>query len=60
MLKKTDETDWKKLYQEKTTSIPLIKEMSAGGFEAVVLREFATMIKVSPALPVCLGHEEQR
>jgi len=52
MLKKTDETDWKKLYQEKTTSIPLIKEMSAGGFEAVVLREFATMIKAKKILEI--------
>ena len=51
MMKKTDETNWKKLYDDKVTSIPLIKEMSAGGFEAVVLREFATMIKVSYLLP---------
>lgn len=47
MLKKTNETDWKALYEQKKTQIPLIKEMSAGGYEAVVLREFATMTKVS-------------
>jgi caffeoyl-CoA O-methyltransferase len=46
MIKKTYETDWKKLYQDGTTSIPLIKEMCAGGYEAVLLREFATMVKV--------------
>lgn len=46
MIKQTYETDWKKLYTEKTTSIPLIKEMCAGGYEAVLLREFATMVKV--------------
>jgi hypothetical protein len=46
MLKKTNETDWKQLYEQKKTQIPLIKEMSAGGYEAVVLREFATMTKV--------------
>lgn len=46
MIKKTYETDWKKLYTEKKTSIPLIKEMCAGGYEAVLLREFATMVKV--------------
>lgn len=47
MLNKTNETDWRKLYDDKVTQIPLIKEMSAGGYEAVVLREFATMVKVS-------------
>lgn len=46
MIKKTYDTDWKKLYQDKVTSIPLIKEMCAGGYEAVLLREFATMVKV--------------
>lgn len=46
MIKKTYDTDWKKLYQDKKTSIPLIKEMCAGGYEAVLLREFATMLKV--------------
>lgn len=47
MLKATNETNWKSLYDQKITQIPLIKEMSAGGYEAVVLREFATMVKVS-------------
>ena len=48
MIRKTYETDWKKLYNDGTTSIPLIKEMCAGGYEAVLLREFATLIKVRP------------
>lgn len=54
MIRKTYETDWKKLYNDGTTSIPLIKEMCAGGYEAVLLREFATMIKVGP--PILLNH----
>jgi hypothetical protein len=47
MIKKTYETNWRKLYDDKETSIPLIKEMCAGGYEAVLLREFATMLKVN-------------
>jgi len=52
MLKKTNETDWKALYDQKKTQIPLIKEMSAGGYEAVVLREFATMTKAKRILEI--------
>lgn len=58
MIRKTYETDWKKLYTEGTTSIPLIKEMCAGGYEAVLLREFATMIKVCMLLSMLLLEAE--
>ena len=53
MIKKTNETNWRRLYDQKITQIPLIKEMSAGGYEAVVLREFATMSKVAILTKIC-------
>lgn len=46
-MKKTNETEWRQLYDEGTIKIPLIKEMSAGGYEAVLLCEFAIMQRVS-------------
>lgn len=46
MLKESDRHDWEKVFQEGKTQFRLIPEMSAGGYEGVVLQHFARMSKV--------------
>lgn len=46
LLKMTDETDWPRLREEGKTMFELVPEMSAGGYEGVVLAQFAKITKV--------------
>lgn len=46
MLKESDRHDWEKVFREGKTQFRLIPEMSAGGYEGVVLQHFARMSKV--------------
>ncbi len=46
--------DWKLVHEEGLTQFRLIPEMSAGGYEAVVLQEFARLSKVC-SLAIAVG-----
>ena len=48
MIDRGSEVDWNDLYAKGETQFRLIPEMTAGGYEAVVLCHFARMAKVSP------------
>lgn len=46
MLEAGDHRDWERVHREGRTQFKLIPEMSAGGYEAVVLQQLAKISKV--------------
>ena len=46
LLKMTNETNWEQLQKDGKTLYELVPEMSAGGYEGVVLAQFAKITKV--------------
>ena len=53
MVEESYKHDWELAHDKGLTQFRLIPEMSAGGYEAVVLRELATLSKVGSFLLLC-------